>query len=517
MTLERRLNSPGAISDRFLLSRAFVCGIVGPVGSGKSLTNLRKMLRLGKQQLGTFDERTGVTIRRARCGVIRDTYPNIEKHILPSWFRIIPREVGKFTNRAPFSHRFKVTLAEDARGRDIDILDMEMEFRAIGEGSAEEACRGWEVNGVAADEFDLLPEDLVPYLSGRVGRFSDLDPNSVVDPQICVSLNAPLLESYAYRVLYEQDLGAGLSEETLAALKGRPLIETFTQPGGLEPNAENLHNLPGGRGYYLLQEALNKHKPGYVERMIHNKPVPMQHGQPVYADFSHADHVTDDLDYDPRRKLVIGVDQGLFAAAVFTQRTAMGELRVLDEVALVKEEGKAMRKLGPTAFGGRVKAQLLDRFGELRPDQVRVVADPAAFAADDREDNEQDWLLAFQAAVGFKVHKAKSNRQELRCEVVRRAQSERGGYLVHRRCKHLIRAHAGGYHYRKAEIAGRDAERETRGHLEIADTIYTHVADAEQYAALEGEHVVNDVRGKPRRSGKPVTVEAEYNMFGGNF
>jgi hypothetical protein len=508
----RRLNSPGPISDRFLLSRAFVAGIVGPVGSAKSITMLRKMLRLGKAQKGVFDEHAGVTRRRARCGIVRDTYPNIEKHILPSWFRIVPRDKGNFSARAPYSHRFSPVLKRDAAGRAIDILDMEMEFRAIGEGSAEEACRGWEINGCGADEFDLLPEDLVPYLSGRIGRFSDLDPNSVVDPQICVSLNAPLLETYAYRVLYEQDLGTGLDEETLAALKGRPLVETFVQPGGLEPNAENLHNLPGGRGYYLLQAALNKHKPGYVERMIHNKPVPMQHGQPVYADFSHAEHVGEP-EYDPRRKLVVGVDQGLFAAATFTQRNPMGELRTLGEVALVKEEGKAMRKLGPTAFGQRVKAEMLELFGDLRPDQVRVVADPAAFAADDREDNEQDWLLAFQSALGFKVHKAKSNRQELRCEVVRRAQAERGGYLIHRRCKHLIRAHSGGYHYKKAEIS----DRETRGHLEIADTIYTHVADAEQYAALEGEHVVGDIRGKPRREGRKVTVESDYNMFGGGY
>jgi hypothetical protein len=51
-----------------------------------------------------------------------------------------------------------------------------------------------------------------------------------------------------------------------------------------------LHNLPGGRGYYVLQIAANKHKPGYVDRMVDNKPVPMQHGQPVNADFDFTEH-----------------------------------------------------------------------------------------------------------------------------------------------------------------------------------------------------------------------------------
>jgi hypothetical protein len=32
---------------------------------------------------------------------------------------------------------------------------------------------------------------------------------------------------------------------------------------------------------------------------------------------------------------------------------------------------------------------------------IRVVADPAAFAASDRQDNEHDWLLAFQKALGL--------------------------------------------------------------------------------------------------------------------
>jgi hypothetical protein len=49
----------------------------------------------------------------------------------------------------------------------------------------------------------------------------------------------------------------------------------------------------------------------------------------------------------------------------------------------------------------------------------------------------------------------------------------------------------------------RAGDGETRGHLDIADTIYTHVADAEQYAALEGENVIQEIRGtdgKGRRS-----------------
>ena len=115
------------------------------------LTAGQKLLRVGALQGGRKDER-GVLRRRARCGVIRESYPNIEANILKSWFNIVPEEEGKFNWRAPYVHRFSKVMRRDGDGRPIDILDMEVEFRAIGDKSVEEVTRGWEVNAVWIDE-----------------------------------------------------------------------------------------------------------------------------------------------------------------------------------------------------------------------------------------------------------------------------------------------------------------------------------------------------------------------------
>lgn len=509
MVTVRTLNSPGPIADRFMLSRAFIQIIIGPVGSGKTVTALRKLRRIGQMQKGRIDSK-GRIWRRAKCGVIRESYPNIEKNTLPSWFRIHAESDGKFGWKAPYSHKLRLILDEDEDGNATDICDLEMEFRAIGDKSVEEACRGWEVVAVLEDEADLQPPDLLAFLSGRVGRFSDLDPALVVDPTIILSLNAPYVDNYVYRLAIEEELEAFLDPDLKAALGGRPLIETFIQPGGRAPDAENLHNLPGGRSYYIIQAAINKHRPDYVARMIDNKFVPMQHGQPVNPQFDYSDHVRD-LDWDRNRPLILGIDQGLYAAAVAGQRTVMGQVRTLRETVIFREEGKSLLKVGPTAFGQMCRQMLNDHFPDVKPDMLRAVADPAAFAAHDRSDDEHDWVLAFQKALGCRVRPAKSNRQALRLEGVHRAMIERDGYAVDRSCKHLIRGHLGGYHYRKADIAGAG---ETRGHLEIADTIHTHVCDAEQYFVLEGEHVVADIRGRPRGAGR-VTVMSDYDVFGG--
>lgn len=508
-----KLTSPGPVAEKFMRSRAFICVIIGPVGSGKTMAALQKGVRNGALQGARVDER-GIRRRKGKCGVVRESYPSLDANTLPSWFNIMPKDYGHFSGKAPYKHSFQRVLRRDGNGKPSDILDMEVEFRAIGDQGVEAATRGWEVNTAVVDEGDLQPGELISYLSGRVGRFSNLDPALVVDPQIIISSNAPFIDNYLYKLAIEKELGgmADLADpELLVALEGRPLIECFIQPGGLEPGAENLHNLRGGRGYYLLQQATNKHRPDYVDRMIHNKFVPVRHGLPVHPQFNYQEHVaTETIPWNPRRKLIVGVDQGLFAAAVLTQRTNMGELRSLGEVVAFQEDGKALAKIGPTAFGKMVRAKIIERCPDIRPDQLRVVADPAAFAAGDRTDSEHDWVLAFQKALGFKVHRAKTNREQLRLEAQRKAMSDRGGYLVDPSCKHLIRGHLGGYHYRKAETAN----GETRGHLEIDDTIHTHVEDAEQYAAVEGEHVISDIRGRARTA-PTVRIDSHYNELEG--
>lgn len=527
----RRLNSPGPISDAYMRSRAFVQIIIGPVGSAKTVTMLRKGRRIVQQQGAKLDAR-GRKWRKGRFGVIRETYPAIEKNTLPSWFRIHPESDGPFSKKAPFSHKLRLILGEDEFGQAADICDLEAEFRAIGDQGVEAATRGWELNVAGVDEADLQPAELIAFLSGRVGRFNELDPSLVVDPTILLALNAPYIDNWVYKLGVEgatydpaglcwrkDDFGGLLDDSLKEALGDRPLIETFIQPGGREEEAENLHNLPGatkekpkgGRSYYIIQAALNAHRPDYVARMIDNKFVPMQHGQPVNPGFRHDTHIAKSpLEWDRSRKLIVGIDQGLFAAGAFCQRTAMGQLRTLAECVITREGGGTLEKIGPSNFGKMMRAKLFERFPNIRDEQLRAVADPAAFAASDRADDEHQWLLAFQAAFGFKVHRAKTNKQAVRLEAIHKVMGEIGGYLVDPSCKHLIRGHLGGYRYRKADLP----DGETRGSLEIADTIFTHIADAEQYAALEGEHVVADILGRPRAPAQ-VRIISDFDELGG--
>jgi hypothetical protein len=220
--------------------------------------------------------------------VIRETYPNLEKNTLPSWFRIHPESDGKFTWKAPSRIAATDPPHDPRNGQGVDVCDFEIEFRAIGDRSVEEACRGWEVVAVMIDEADLQPPELLAFLSGRVGDHR--------------TLTLPWLSTHDHHgaecALYRQlDVRHRLRERISGACSirlgrgaGWAAIGRNIHPAWRpDAMAENLHNLP--KGYYTIQAALNKHRPDYVARMIDNKPVPMQHGQPVNPQFDFERHV----------------------------------------------------------------------------------------------------------------------------------------------------------------------------------------------------------------------------------
>ncbi|MEV4934410.1 hypothetical protein [Sphingobium sp. LSP13-1-1.1] len=497
-------------------SRAFICGIIGPVGSGKTMAALQKGLLVAARQKGTIDD-NGITWRKARIGVIRESYPSLKSTTLKSWFNVVPEAEGKFNWSAPFTHKFRKILRRE-HGRPVDVLDVEFEFRAIGDQTVEEACRGWEVNAVIIDEADLQPADLVPFLTGRVGRFSDLDPTLVVDPQIIISMNMPDVENHAYQLLFEKAM-EGMAPDDLAmldeVLQGRPLIDRFVQPGGMEPDAENIHNLPNGRGYYLLQVATNRHKPGYVDRMVHNKPVPLMHGLPVNPGFVYTRHVRP-TEWIKGRQVVVGIDGGYTAAAVFLQRTAAGGIRIHGEVVNRSKDGKSVLGWSAETFGKMIRQRLLERFPGIQPEQIRFVCDPAAFKGKDSPRDAIDWVRSVKNAIGMgPIHKAKSNSPALRNEAIWKAHGSidsyrDGDYYVDPSCTHLIKGHSGGYRYEKSTLG----TGEEKGDVPIANTIFTHVCDSEQYAALEGEHVVAQIRGEQPRTA-PVKILSDFDELGG--
>jgi hypothetical protein len=460
-----RWNPPGAIAQAFMRDRSNIGVINGPVGSGKTTAAIMKGVKLASEQrpslqrtlpgLGTSD---AWPIRRFKLCVVRDTYRQLWRSTMPSWFSRFPRTLGSFTGaeNAPAAH--VITFAPGDR----TFIELHVDFVAIGDQSVEEVLRGYEPTAFYLNELDMLAQEVFTYAVGRTGRFPPMEDGGPSWHGIIADCNAPVLDSWLYEDFF-------LSTPAELAERG---IALFRQPGGRDPGAENVANLPGGVEYYLRQAAVNAKDPGYVSRMVDNKPGFSRAGKPVYGDsFNDLLHVRE-IEAVPGRQLVVGLDAGLSPAGVFMQRRASGLVAWVDE--LVGEAGT-----GPRRFGGMLAQRLRERFADF---DVIGVCDPSALYGADKTAGDKDWSEIVAAEAGIRIVPAPSNNPTVRWEAVRRPLTTlidgQPGFALHPRCRVLRAGFNAGYRFRKiAGTTGRYSE-------EAEKTAESHPHDAGQYANL---------------------------------
>jgi hypothetical protein len=525
----RELKYIGPIAEGYIHSRAFIKGIMGPVGSGKTIASGQAFLQLAKKQGGVMG-RDGVLVRKSRFAIIRDTYPNLDRNTIPSWFKIIPRHVGDFVNSTPRIHRFGFVLKRDGHildrsARVLEICQVETEFRAIGDQSVEDALRGLEVTAALVNEADRTHPDILTFLSGRVGRFGDLDPSLTVDPQIMLDLNGNDDENWTHKVLVEEKLDDAV-QEALAKVSGdRPLIEYFEQPeavnefGSVNPAAENVQNLPPG--YYERQFAFAKSRGNqtYIDRMLRSKFTPMQSGRTVFPEYIDAIHSAE-FDAIPGFPLFIMADQGLLGAVLIGQ-LIKGQLRILEEIACVfetEDDQIEVVQMGGETLGRQVRDLIASKYPEYQIGDA--VCDPAGTAGEDAI-NFKSWRQEFQKGLGHKVRKARVPRNAIapRLKSVRdRLQLAIGaqrGLLVHRRCKMLRRAFRTKYYYQRigkgsGEGYYSDVPKKVQGYGDLMDGLQYGCFEIDRGADLtpSGQQAI----GTRRRE---VINDSDFNEFTG--
>jgi hypothetical protein len=529
MTLAQLMKPVGPKAEAFAWDKRLITGIMGPVGSAKTTTCIRKMIH------GALWQRPGPDgVFRAKWGVIRDTYPQLKKTALASWFQWFPKALGDWNGEAPFEHTVRFSVFMGGRKFTVELTVI---FAAIGEHKVEDVMRGWELTGLWLNEGDLCVRDVFTIGIGRVGRYPSMMQGGCAWRGIILDMNAPDVENWTYELFVDQDLG--LDPETIAELK-EELGELFgigfyVQPGGRskDPSPENIHNLP--KGYYaqqILGMGRDKHK---VRRMVDNEFGPVRKGQPVYTEYEDKLHVGEGkLRPIKDVPLRIAADAGLTPAAVIGQRDHRGQIRVLGEVVVFAgSEDEALEQLGATAFGRMVGRYCKDQFPDNPVSEI-VWIDPAGTAGEGARGADPSWRQNFQKGlreelgdnIRVKPAPVKGNRLEDRLEAVRKpmrtiVEGGEPGYLVcPTRCKILRRGFKGMYIYGRSQLSngmGRFQDKPVKND-------YSHVQDANQYLCCgltkQGNGDESDV-GRPhpgaieRSSRREVKVERDYNIHTG--
>jgi hypothetical protein len=150
--------------------------------------------------------------------------------------------------------------------------------------------------------------------------------------------------------------------------------DVFRQPGGLEPDAENIENLPEG---YYDRLAVGKSQ-GWIDVYVHGKYGVSRDGKAVYEkSFQQDVHISKTpLPIDPHLPLVIGMDFGRTPAAVIKQVLVDGRVNVLRECVAF---GIGMDKF--------LELQLLPMLRRHFPDhELEICGDPSGVRKNDTDD-----------------------------------------------------------------------------------------------------------------------------------
>ena len=150
----------GATLRRFFRSEAFVRGLIGPLGSGKTTACIVELFRRATQQAPDSEG-----VRRTRWAAIRSTFPELRTTTIPSWRGWFGDSFGAFNWTPPFSHRLLFPLGDGTR------VDAEVLFIALDGPDAADKIKGLELTGGWINEAREVPKLVLDTLLGRVGRY----------------------------------------------------------------------------------------------------------------------------------------------------------------------------------------------------------------------------------------------------------------------------------------------------------------------------------------------------------
>tara|TARA_B100001179_G_scaffold201737_1_gene162909 strand:- start:314 stop:2002 length:1689 start_codon:yes stop_codon:yes gene_type:complete len=384
----------GPVSQAFIRDRRFVTAIMGPYGSAKTTSCFQKILNICLWQ---NEGRDGV--KRARGCVTRPTYGQLQDTVMKDWFSWFPQTRENW-NGEKMDHKVRISIPGLAE------IELEMCFRAVDDaGKAEKVFKGMQLTFLWPNEIDTQHPAVLEYGMPRLGRYPSANMGGCAWSGVIADLNAPDIDNWVVPLLVDGDMG--LSEEQIEkflALYGEDFGVGFhRQPGGDEPNAENLHNLPEG---YYDRLRIGKSE-NYIRRFIKNLFGAVRNGQPVYPEFNDEFHVAKEaLTPVPGVPVCLAVDGGSTPAAVFGQKLSGGQIRVLDElVVMAPDENTALEKLGPESFGEECAEFWMEHYANCQ--FGGGWSDPAGF---DGDEYTASWSTRFWNA--FKARMAELGRKD---------------------------------------------------------------------------------------------------------
>ena len=485
---------------QFLQNNAFVRGLKGPVGSGKSYACAAEiMLRAVKQKVSPRDG-----IRFTRFAIVRNSYPELSTTTIKPWQEIFPENIwGAMRWSPPLTHHIKLPARDGAAGIDCEVI-----FLALDQPKDVRKLLSMELTGAWVNEARELPKAVVDGLTHRVGRYPTKADGGPTWRGVWMDTNPMDSDHWWYRLAEKEPMKGkyawkffnqpgGVLEVTKEELPENPEANGFVFSCGkwwqTNPKAENLKNLPSG---YYEQTMLGKNL-DWVRCYAQGVYTYVQEGKPILPEYDDAIMTEDFIEPDPNVPIQIGLDFGLTPAAVFGQKLNNGRWVILDELVTFD--------MGLERFGHMLKSELEAKYPKY---EVMIFGDPAGQQRDQIYE-----VTAFDhlKTLGMNARPTASNDFKVRREAgampMNRLIDGKPGLLVAAKCERTRKALSGGYHFRRVQIAGHERYKD-----QPFKNQHSHVGDAYMYLMLGGGEHRQLTRGSTQRH-RQATAKTDFDIF----
>lgn len=462
---------PGPVAARFMSSSAVVQILTGPLGGGKSTGCLMKLLGVALAQPAMGMGR----VRRSRFIILRNTSAQLRdtvKPLIDAWFLEMPEQPLGTWHVTDLKFRMKMQLGDDS------IVDTEFWCMAVDSPEDVRRLLSTECTAAWVEEGREINSEVFAGLMGRVGRYPSKLNGGVTYPVVVVSTNMPAIGTYWHSVMVAVPEGWEVFNQPAAVLEDL----------SLNPLRENAQNLPDD--YY--EKLIPGKTEDWIKVYLKCQFGTDQGGLPVFrSSFNRSMHVAA-AHYDPIRSpgypIVIGMDNGLTAAAVLLQPNVRGRLILLDECYV--PEGTTM---GVERFLDNHLVPLLRR--EYYGCRFIFSLDPACF---DRQQLDEVTIAqgVQKRDAQFRVEKAVTNDPEKRIGAVEQLfmrQVDGSGYVqINPHCTHIINALEFGYKYPPRRDGTPNTAAPQKNH-------YSHISDGLQYGVLHYNAPQREMRAQARQ------------------
>lgn len=386
--------------------------LLGPIGGGKTVGVLMKLLMLANQQAPNANNE-----RCTRWGVVRNTRPQLRDSVLKTVMQWLPADGTRVVWREA-----DMTLILDYFLEDGTRVKSELLFRALDREEDAQRLLSVEYTGIWLSEFREIPFKLLTDALSRTGRYPSAADGGPTWHGILGESNMPAQGSDWHNYL---------------EVKLPSYAQRLIQPSALSAEAENLKNLKPDYYTVLMEGSTEAWQKAHI---LCEYPDSLE-GKAVFGNtFKRDRHVRKGIKsinigtHSPT--ILMGVDQGRSPAVLFGQLGGSGRLSILGELFTTN---CGMEKFGREHIWPYVNTHFAGM-------PILAVIDPAGFHKNEVNDITPADALR---GIGFRVMPAPTNDPERRIEAVERLMLLADGLLISEdNCPTLIRAIASEYQYK---------------------------------------------------------------------